>query len=96
MSCFINRKKDKISAVFASLGNQVDEDRFITAFKQMYPNDWVKIKERWQLEEDNTPLGKKHAMQHPNVYMKEMYRNHRPRGFEENNTFSLNKGEREL
>lgn len=79
MSCFINRKKNKISAVFAELGNEADEKSFIATFKQMYPNDWILINERWQLEEDNTPPGKKHPMQHPDVYMKEMYRNHRPR-----------------
>ena len=78
MSCFINRKKDKIAAVFAEMGIDVDEEDFITAFKQMYPQDWLKINEKWQDEEKTTPVGKKHPMQHPDVYMKEMYRNHRP------------------
>lgn len=81
MSCFISRKKDKIAAVFAKAGSDVDEESFIFAFKQMYPGDWEKIKEKWQTEEDSTPPGKKHPMQHPDVYMKEMYRNHRPKQF---------------
>ena len=79
MSCFISRKKDKISAVFNKVGFYADEESFIATFKQMYPNDWALINERWQLEEDSTPPGKKHSMQHPDVYMKEMYRNHKPR-----------------
>ena len=79
MSCFISREKDKISAVFETVGIDADEESFITAFKKLYPHDWLKINERWQLEEDGTPPGKKHSMQHPDVYMKEMYRNHKPR-----------------
>ncbi len=79
MSCFINRKKDKIFAVLEAVGTDADEESFIVAFKKLYPHDWLKINERWQLEEDNTPPGKKHSMQHPDVYMKEMYRNHSPR-----------------
>ena len=79
MSYFINRKKDKISAVFVAVGTDADEENFIVAFKKLYPHDWLKINERWQLEEDSTPPGKKHSMQHPDVYMKEMYRNHKPR-----------------
>lgn len=78
MSCFISRKKDKIAALFTRIGPGADEEAFITAYKQMYPSDWKKINERWQAEEDSTPPGKKHPMQHPDVYMKEMYRNHRP------------------
>ena len=77
MSCFISRKKGKISAVFEAVGIDADEESFIAAFKKHYPHDWLKINERWQLEEDSTPPGKKHSMQHPDVYMKEMYRNHR-------------------
>ena len=79
MSCFITQKKNKISAVFEAIGTDADEESFIAAFKKRYPNDWLKINERWQLEEDSTPTGKKHPMQHPDVYMKEMYRNHKPK-----------------
>lgn len=79
MGCFISRKKDKVAVVFKRVGSDADEETFIAAFKKIYPNDWLKINERWQLEEDNTPPGKKHPMQHPDVYMKEMYRNHKPK-----------------
>ena len=79
MNCFISHKKDKISAVFEAVGTDADEESFIATFKRLYPNDWLRINERWQLEEDSTPPGMKHSMQHPDVYMKEMYRNHKPR-----------------
>ena len=77
MGCFISRKKDKVAVVFKRFGSDADEETFVAAFKRLYPNDWLKINERWQLEEESTPPGKKHSMQHPDVYMKEMYRNHR-------------------
>ena len=79
MSCFISRKKDKISAVFEAVGTDADEKTFISTFKQMYPKDWIRINEKWLEEENNTQPGKKHPMQHPDVYMKEMYRNHMER-----------------
>lgn len=79
MSCFISRKKDKISGVFEAVGTDEDEESFIATFKKLYPHDWLKINERWQFEKDSTPPGKKHSMQHHDVYMKEIYRNHSPR-----------------
>lgn len=77
MGSFVNRKKEKILSVFRAVGQDVNEQSFIETFKLMYPEDWKLIQERWELEERNTPPGKKHPMQHPDVYMKEMYRNHK-------------------
>ena len=51
MGCFISRKKDKVAVVFKRVGSDADEETFIAAFKKLYPNDWLKINERWQLEE---------------------------------------------
>ena len=89
MSCFISRKKDKVAAVFKKVGFDADEETFIATFKRLYPNDWLRINERWQLEEDSTPPGKKHSMQHPDVYMKEMYRNHKPKSNTKGNVMDL-------
>lgn len=47
MGCFISRKKDKVAAVFEQVGPDADEESFIAAFKKLYPNDWLKINERW-------------------------------------------------
>lgn len=79
MGCFINHKKDKIQNVFDLLGNNYSETNFINLFKSLYPDDWIKICDKWLDEENNTPAGKKHPMQHPDIYMKEMYRNHKPK-----------------
>lgn len=60
MSCFISRKKDKITAVFTRVGLDASEEDFISTFILMYPKDWVRINEKWLEEESNTPPGKKH------------------------------------
>ena len=79
MSCFIKRKKEKIKHVFTVLGDTHTETEFVKIFKRLYPDDWQRIQDKWNSEEQNTPPGKKHPMQHPDVYMKEMYRNHKPK-----------------
>ena len=78
MSCFIKRKKEKIKHIFMVLGDTHTETEFVKTFKILYPDDWQRIQDKWINEEQNTPPGKKHPMQHPDVYMKEMYRNHKP------------------
>lgn len=79
MTSFIHYKKKKIEHIFQILGADATETEFICTFMSLYPEDWQKIQEQWLYEEQNTPVGKKHPMQHPDVYMKEMYRNHKPR-----------------
>lgn len=77
MTSFIHYKKKKIKHVFEILGVDANETEFINAFKSLYPEDWQKIQDVWFYEEQNTPAGKKHPMQPPVIYMKEMYRNHK-------------------
>ncbi len=71
---FIKRKTEKAEKVFDSL-DTITEEAFIERFKEMYPNDWVLIIEKWEAEERNTPHGKKHPMPRPDIYMKNMFRN---------------------
>ena len=79
MGSFIKYKKEKIKQVFQILGTNHTEESFINTFKNLYPEDWKKIQDIWLDEEQSTPQGKKHPMQRPDTYMKEMYRNHKPR-----------------
>lgn len=75
MGFFINRKKAKVTTVFWALGSDdYNEESFIILFKEKYPEDWILINKKWK-EEQTTPPGKRHPMKHPNIYMKEMYRN---------------------
>lgn len=78
MGSFIKFKKEKIQQVFKILGANHTEEGFTTTFKSLYPADWRRIQDKWLYEEQCTLPGKKHPMPHPEIYMKEMYRNHRP------------------
>ncbi len=75
MGNLIRRKKDKIDAILSEYGIDITEESFIRLFIERYPVEWQRIQEQYQNEEKDTPPGKKHPMPHPNVYMKEMYRN---------------------
>ncbi len=79
MGSFIRFKKEKIQQVFQTLGSNHSEEDFINTFKFLFPDDWQLIQDVWQYEEQCTLPGKKHPMPCPDVYMKEMYRNHKPR-----------------
>jgi len=78
MGSFIKFKKAKIENVFKNTGSNCSEEEFVTTFKLLYPDDWLKIQDFWLNEERCTPPGKKHPMPDPETYMKEMYRNHKP------------------
>ena len=79
MGSFIRFKKAKIENVFQSAGRNCSEEDFIAAFKSLYPDEWQKIQDLWLYEDQCTPTGKRHPMPHPDTYMKEMYRNHKPK-----------------
>lgn len=80
MGSFILVRYKKKTSLFQILGSNHTEEGFINAFKRrLYLDDWQKIQEVWNYEEKCTPPGKRHPMPHPEVYMKEMYRNHKPR-----------------
>ena len=75
MGSLIHRKRKKMLSIFEHNGFDITEDVFIDEFKRMYPEDWLLIQRKWSDEEAVTHPGKKHPMQPPDVYMKEMFRN---------------------
>lgn len=79
MGTLISRKKDKAFAIFEMLESNLNEESFIALFKEKYAEDWQIIINQFEKEESQTKPGKRHPMQHPDVYMKEMYRNMRQR-----------------
>ena len=77
MGSFIRYKPQKVQAVLKTLGEGHTPDSFAEAFKVRFPEDWQLIQAKWQEEETSTPPGKGHPMQPPEVYLREMYRNHK-------------------
>lgn len=74
MPALIVKKEEKVVTVFAALGEDITESKFIEKFKEMYPKDWERIKAKYNEEERKTKPGKTHPMPHPDVYMKNMYK----------------------
>jgi hypothetical protein len=79
MPSLINRKKDKAFHVLEVLGDSCSESEFIEKFKELYASDWKLIQQTYEEEEHNTKPWKNHPMPHPDIYMKEMYRNFKNR-----------------
>ena len=85
MPALVVKKEEKVDAVFAALGETIDEASFIEKFKEMYPKDWGRIQAKYTEEERKTKPGKTHPMPHPDDYMKNMYKNaiqHRESGIQ--------------
>lgn len=79
MGSLINRKKEKAFEIYKQLGDNISEDEFIRLFKELYPCDWNRIKEKYWEEERSVKPGRRHPMPHPDIYMKNMYRNTKQR-----------------
>ena len=79
MGTLVSRKKEKAFAIFELLETNLSEDAFIALFKMKYEKDWQKIIEQFEKEERQTKPGKRHPMPHPDIYMKNLYRNTRQR-----------------
>ncbi len=63
------KKDEKIIAVLLTLKPDVSGDDFVQKFKEMYPEDWMKVVKRYQAHERLTPKGKSHPMPKPHQYM---------------------------
>jgi len=86
MGNLINRKKEKAFSIYKQLGQNASENAFVQLFKSLYPNDWNRIVEKYREEERETVFGKRHPMPHPDIYMKNMYRNTKQRWDKDTNS----------
>jgi hypothetical protein len=70
----VPQKEKKVEAVFAALGCNHDEKLFADKFKELYPNDWVRIKKVYFEHESKEKKDKGHPMPHPEKYLGNMYK----------------------
>jgi len=63
------KKEEKLAAVAAALSAASTTDAFIDKFRELYPGDWTKIVQRYELHEKQTPHGKSHPMAPPRKYL---------------------------
>ena len=75
MSAVVVKKEEKVANVFSEIGLDATEEEFAEKFKELYPDDWKRIKATYAKEEANTKPGKTHPMPKPEVYLKNMYNN---------------------
>ncbi|MBR3509212.1 MAG: hypothetical protein IKO03_10670 [Lachnospiraceae bacterium] len=84
MPSLINRKKAKAYYILDLLGETCTESEFVDKFKELYSKDWMLIVSKFEEEEQNTKVGKRHPMPNPDQYMKNMFRNFKNRKDAEN------------
>lgn len=65
----IQKKDEKIINVLLMLQPKVSTGDFVEKFKEVYPNDWNRVNERYNEHERLTKDGKRHPMAHPHKYM---------------------------
>lgn len=67
------KRKEKAQEIFNHLGNTCTFEEFYEKFKELYPEDWKRIKANYNEEEEKTKKGKVHPMPHPTQYVKNLY-----------------------
>lgn len=65
----ILKKEEKVKKVIDSLPENYTENDFLTAFIEMYPDDYAKCKKVWLKEERKTKPGQKHPMPQAEKYI---------------------------
>lgn len=70
----ISKKDEKANMVIASMTDKQSEDEFKRRFKEMFPEDYVKIVKTYEKEERKTKKDKSHPMPHPDKYLSNMYK----------------------
>lgn len=68
------KKQEKQENVLCQMTNRFDEEEFKKLFKEMYPDDWQRIKQKYAAEERKDEKGKGHPMPHPEKYLSNMYK----------------------
>ncbi len=73
----VRKKEEKLAAVAAALPADCPDENFAKKFKEMYPEDWEKIVQRYKEHERATPAGKAHPMAPPPKYLLNMVKGYR-------------------
>ncbi len=70
----VPQKEKKVEAVFAALGSNHSEKLFTEKFRELYPDDWERIKKVYIEHERKDKKGKGHPMPEPNKYLSNIYK----------------------
>ena len=70
----ITKKDKKVASVLNAMTDKDSIQEFKDKFKEMYQDDWNKIKKAYIKEERNTKSGKTHPMPHPEKYLENAFK----------------------
>lgn len=71
------KKEEKILNTLKNLSADYSDEVFIVKFRELYPEDWEKIVNRYNAHERLTPPGKSHPMAPPPKYLLNILRKYR-------------------
>lgn len=69
----MQKREEKAKQIFDELGKNCTFEAFYEKFKELFPDDWGRIKSKYNKEERKTKDGKTHPMPHPTRYVKNLY-----------------------
>ncbi len=70
------RKDEKLKAVIKTMPQEFSNDDFVAKFQEMYPEDWIKILNRYKAHERATRIGKPFPMAEPKKYLINIAKNY--------------------
>ena len=70
----ITKKEEKAETIIGMMTNKEDVEEFKKLFREVYPDDYVKMFKVFNAEERNDKNGKGHPMPHPDTYLSNMYK----------------------
>lgn len=71
------KSDEKIIKTLLKLDRSCKNDEVLNKFKELFPDDWIKIKKRYEDHERLTPPGKSHPMPVPPSYLLNKFRKYR-------------------
>lgn len=71
------KSDEKIIKTLLELDRNCNNDEVIKRFKELFPDDWLKIIKRYEAHERLTPEGKSHPMPVPPSYLLNKFRKYR-------------------
>lgn len=71
------KQDEKIIRTLQNLEPNCSDDSIVTKFKELFPDDWLKIEKRYEAHERLTPDGKSHPMPYPRKYLINKFQKYR-------------------
>ncbi|MFB2537671.1 MULTISPECIES: hypothetical protein [unclassified Acinetobacter] len=71
------KAEEKIIRTLLILDKKCSDEEILDKFKELFPDDWMKIVKRYEAHERITPIGESHPMPPPRNYLLNKFRKYR-------------------